>query len=132
MKKTYLEIQEADQVVAQVYAKNDKLKNTKFSYAWKKFINKNYIPVSKILQEELEDNRIEYCLTDEKTKEILYNEKGGYKYSKEGLKKLLEVNRKILADYEKKEIEIEPFIVKEEDLPKLTEEEKEQLKGLIL
>lgn len=132
MKKTYLQIAEADQLVASLYAKNSTIEKGKFGYAWKRFIEKNYNPIAKELNEKLADNRIENCLTDEKTKEILYTPEGNYKFSKEGMKAVVDFSRKIIHEYNLKEFEIIPFIVKQENLPELSEEEKDLLMGLVI
>ena len=132
MKKTFLEIKEADQLVAQLYAKNPNLRDSKFGYNWKRVLDKNYKPTNNDLNDKIEDAKIDCCLTNEKTKEILYDEKGGYKFSKEGLKDLREIHKKLVKEYDLKEVEIIPFIVKKADLPELTEEEISILKGLIV
>jgi len=130
MKKTFKELKEADQLIAELYAKNPNLKNTKFGYAWKRFTDKNYTPLIAELNDKIVDSRVEHALTDSTTKELLYTGDSNYKYDKEGMKSLIDANRKTLKEYDLKEVEITPFIVK--DLPELTEEETEVLKGLII
>jgi len=134
MKKLFLEIKEADQVVAQLYAKTPKLRDTKFGYAWKRFMDKNYPLLATEINDRMTDNRIEFALTDPTTKELLYTDSknNNFKYSKEGMKSLLDANRKLVKEYDAKEVEIIPFIVKKADLPELTEEEKEILTGLVI
>lgn len=131
MKKTFLQIKEADQLVAQLYSKNESLEKGKFGYAWKKIIEKNYNPVIKELSEKIEDNRVDNALVNETTKELLIGEDKNYKYSKDGMKTLITINRKLIKDFDEKEIEVIPYYCK--DIPlNLTEEETEILKGLII
>jgi len=135
MKKTFLEIQEADQIVGSLYAKDKTLEKGKFGYAWGRFIKKNYNPISEELNEKIIDNRVEHALVDEKTKELLYEGEGkekSYKYSKDGMKALLEANRKLIKEFNKKEIEVIPFYISEENLPELLEGEREILTGLVI
>lgn len=132
MTKTFLEIKEADQLVASLYEKDPNIQKGKFGYAWKKIIDKNYNPTITELNDKMTDNRVEYALTDEKTKELLKGSDGNYKYSKEGMKALLAAQRALIKEYDSKEIEVVPFYIKSEDLPELTDEEKETLKGLII
>lgn len=134
MKKTFLELNEIDQSVSLLYKNNDKLRDTKFGYAYKKFYEKNFHKLNKKLQEELQDVRIENALEDDKTKEILKDEESfrGYKYSKEGLKLVVKSEREILSKYEAMEVEIEPYFCKKESLPELTEYQVELFKGCII
>jgi len=129
LKKTFLEIKEADQVVANLFAKFPNLEKGKFGYSWKRFLDKNYTPTLKEFSQKIEDVRLENCLTDPTTKEILYDSKNSYKFSKEGRKNLMIVERELIKEYDSKEIEIIPYLAS--DVPELTEEEKEVLKGLI-
>lgn len=133
MTKTFKQLQEADNVVGEMYAKNPDVKNTKFGYAWKKFAEKNYSPIIKELNEKLADNRLENALEDPNTKEILYAnaERTEYRFSKEGLKKLITSNRAILEEYSNREFEITPFF--STYIPEdLTDEQREVLTGLVI
>ena len=137
MKKTYAELREIDEIVGGLYIKNPKTKDGKFGYGYGRFYSKNAKSISEELNEKIMDSRIENAMVDEKTKELLYDLQGGgqnklYKYTKEGMKKFLEETRKITKEYDEKEIEIIPFFVKEEDLPEMSEEEKELLKGCLI
>jgi hypothetical protein len=70
-------------------------------------------------------------MVDEKTKELLYNADKGYKYDKEGMKKLIAFTRDLIKEYDAKEVEVIPFITT--DVPEgILEEEKELLTGLVL
>ena len=133
MKKTFKELRDVDSLVAGMYFRNDKLKETKFGYAFKRFAEKNFRPLFQERGDEVELVRVENALEDPETKEILLDKENprGYKYSKEGLKKCLKAESKIIDDYDKKEVEIKPHI--SSFIPEdLTEEEKEMLKGLLI
>lgn len=133
IKKTIKEIQEVDQIVAQLYAKDVKLQQSKFGYAYKRFVEKNYQPAITKFQEKIADIRVDFALTDSTTKELLLDKDNarGYKYDKDGMKKVMEAERKLAREWENEEIVITPFISKE--VPKdLSEDEKEKLKGLII
>lgn len=132
MKKTLGQIKEADQLVAYLYSKNPTLQNGKLGHAWKRFVEKNYKPLADEMNEKLIDNRVNNALTDKTTGEILYTADKNFKFDREGTKAILEFNRKLTAEYDAKEVNIIPFIVKGKDLPELTSEEKEILTGLVL
>jgi len=132
MKKTYKQLREANEIINILFVKNKDIEKTKFGYACIKFIKKNFSPIFTEMQEKLTDFRVENALTDEKTKEILYTSDGkNYKFDREGLKKVIEFNRKLEKEYEAKEFDVESYIAKK-DIPELTEDETEILKGLII
>jgi hypothetical protein len=132
--RKFKEIEDADSIIALLLEKNEKMEKGKLTYAWKRFVEKNYRSLATELGDKLQDNRVEHAMTDPKTKELLYtNDKNtSYKYTKEGMKALLEAQRKLKKEYEEMDIEIVPFFVKKEDLPELNEEEREILTGLII
>ena len=132
MTKTFKELQSVDELIGNLYQKDAKLKDTKFGYAYKIFSEKNYVPVIKEFQEALASIRINNALEDKNTKEILVDRANprGYKYSKEGLNACIAQERKIEKEFDEKVIEITPYFCKV--LPELTEEQVEQLKGLII
>lgn len=133
IKRTIKEIQEIDQIVAGLYGKDAKLQQGKFGYAYKRFVEKNYQPAITRLQEKLADVRVDFALTDPTSKELLLDKENarGYKYDKDGMKKVMEAERKLAKDWETEEITITPFISKE--VPKeLSDEQKEILKGIII
>lgn len=133
LKRSIKEIQEIDTIVGQLYGKDAKLQQSKFGYAYKRFVEKNYQPAITKLQEKLADARVDFALTDAATKEVLVDQDNtrGFKYDKDGLKKIMEAERKLAKEWEAEEITIIPFISKE--VPKdLTDEDKEKLKGLII
>jgi len=130
MKKTFKQIQEIDNLVGVMYAKQPELKDSKFGYAYNKFFEKNYAPTLKVLKEELTDSTVDHALEDETTKALLKDEKGEYKYSKEGQKALMKAQREIYEKYNNLEIEVEPYI--STFTPNLTEEEREMLEGTLI
>lgn len=133
LKKTIREIQEVDQIMAQLYAKDATLQQAKIGYAYKRFVEKNYQPTITKLQEKLADARVDFALTDKNTGEVLVDKETarGFKYDKDGFKKIMESERKISNDWMAEEIIVQPFICK--DIPKqLSEDDKEKLKGLII
>jgi MFS superfamily sulfate permease-like transporter len=93
--KKFKELQEVDGLVAGLYAKDKKLQNSKFGYAYKKFSDKFYFPVVKELQERIQDVRVDNAMEDKNTKEILVDKENvrGYKYTKEGLLKCMKEER---------------------------------------
>lgn len=132
-KRTFKDLSELDQLVGMAYQRDDKLKNTKFGYAYKKFTEKNYIPLVKEFQEEIQNVRIDHALEDPTTKEILSDKNNfrGYRYSKAGLKQVMVEERKIVDKWNEKEVEIIPYICA--SIPEeLEPEEIEKLKGLVL
>ncbi|MFA5197693.1 MAG: hypothetical protein WC437_04730 [Patescibacteria group bacterium] len=131
--KTFKDLQDIDLLVSNLYSKDKTLEKSKFGYAYKRFIEKNYMPAIKEMQEKLSDVRINNALEDKNTKEILITKENsrGFKYSKEGLKKCVAEERKTVDEFEKKEIEIIPFI--SSYVPEgLSEEDKELLTGLVI
>jgi hypothetical protein len=133
MKITFKKLLEVDTIVASIYKKNPELKEGKFGYGYKRFYEKSYAPNLKKYQDELADIEIDNALEDEKTKAILYNnDKTNYLYSKEGLKKVRQQKDELFEKWNKEEVEIEPYIIKEEHLPELTKEQREELDGIII
>lgn len=133
MIKTFKELSEIDIMIGGLYSKTPELKDSKFGYAYKRFAEKNYYPVNKEYGLVISDVRIDNALEDEKTKAILTSDKGrGFVYSKEGMRAVIKAESELEKKWDIKEIEIEPFIVKEENLPELNEEQKELLKGVLI
>lgn len=132
MKKTFKELNEIDDIMGQIYAKNPELKNTKFAYAYKRFTDKNFVPLLTEFQKMQNYIRIDNALEDPQTKQILedLSNPRKYKYSKEGLKKCIEQEIDLLSEFNVKEVEIETFI--SSYIPTLTEYEKEILQGTII
>lgn len=134
VKKTFKQLRDADFLVGLLYKDNPELEKGKFGYAWKRFINKNYMKHLKEFQNELLDVRIDNALEDEKTKALLTDATNprGYKYSKEGLKAVIKKENEITDKWEDKEIEVEPYILPIESLPELNEDEREELTGILI
>jgi len=78
------------------------------------------------------DVRIDNAMEDAKTKEVLRNpdDTRGFKYTKEGLKKVIEQENELTEKWDTKEIEVEPYIV--ESLPPLSEGQRELLVGILI
>ncbi len=133
MKKTYKELQEVDIMVGQLYSDHPELKDSKFGYAYKRFADKNFYAQLKKLNQELLDARIDHALEDPDTKAILKDptDARGFKYSKEGLKKIIQAEIKISDKWENKEIDIEPYIC--QDIPEqISDELIGKLEGLLI
>ena len=130
--KTFKQLKEVDSIVGELYAKDKTLEKTKFGYAYKRFLDKNYIPTMEKFQEKILDIRIENALEDKTTKEVLIDKMNprGYKFTKEGLKKCIAEERVAVEEFDKTEIEIIPFI--SSFVPELSDEDKEELTGLVL
>ena len=96
-----------------------------------KFVKKNLNSIFQEYNEGIESIRIENALCDEKTKELLFNEKGEYKFSKEGLKNFIAEKKSFVKQWEAKEFEVEPYIAKKE-LPDMNQEQKEILEGILI
>ncbi len=133
MKKTFRELKEIDDIIATIYFKNPKLKETKFGYAYKRFYEKNVVPTLRNLQEQIQDVNVEHALEDKDTKAVLVDATNsrGYKYSKEGLKKCLQEERKVLEKAQQIMIDVVPYICSQ--VPKeLEAEDIELLTGLLI
>jgi hypothetical protein len=134
MIKTFKEIKEIDNVIGIIFKRNKELENSKFGYACKRFAEKNYVLVSRELGDKIQDIRILNALENPTTKEIIKDPSDmmrGFKYSKEGLINCIKQERDIISEFEKKEIEIEPYICT--SIPEsITESEQEELRGLII
>jgi hypothetical protein len=134
MKKLFKELIEIDELVGELYSKDKTLENSKFGYAYNRFTKKNISPIVKERNEKILYVRINNALEDKNTKEILKDHMDpvrGYKYSKDGLSKCIEEERKIMSEYEEKEFEVEPYI--SSLVPEgLSDEQKELLKGILI
>lgn len=135
MIKTFKELQEIDQIHARLL-EDKEFPKTKLAYSFKRFTEKNLKKIFTDYNDQLQDNRIEHALVDEKTKAILYKTDGqSFMYDKEGLRAVLKANKETAEKWQDKEFEVEPFICTDteyiEDLD-LHKEEIELLKGVIL
>lgn len=116
-----------------VYQKFPALKETKFGYAYKRFVDKNYIPLVKEFNDELGSLRVQYALEDKASKEVLIDRMNprGFKYDKASLMSLMAEEKKLQETWDDKDITIVPYLsalIPEE----LNEEQREMLAGLIL
>jgi len=133
IKKTFKELKELDAVIGNLYGKNPELKKGKFGYAYNKFVKKNFVPMLNEYRDELNLIAVNNALTDEKTKELIYDETNsrGFKFSKEGLIACMKQEKECEANWNTKELDLEPFISVE--VPEnMTEEEIEVLTGVII
>lgn len=107
MKTTYREIINFANAATRWMAiqERDKQPQTKLSYAVARMLKRCQKPLDDY-NGKLEDLRLENALEDEKTKAILRDEAQQYKFSKQGLKAVIEAQRELLE----KEIEVEPYI----------------------
>lgn len=131
--KTFRDLSLLDQIVGNMYAKNPKLKESKFGYAYQRFFDKNNAPTNKLFKEKLTDIAVENALEDKETKAIIHDKNNirGFAFSKEGLKKVLKQERELQEEFWLKDIEVEPYI--SSYVPEnLTEEEKEALKDILI
>ncbi len=103
---------EIDNLVGSLYQENKSIENSKFGYAYKRFVDKNYVPTLTEYNKELVVIRVDY------------------KYSKQELVNVIKAEDKLQEKYGKIEIEIIPFI--SVHVPELSEELKERLTGLVL
>ena len=134
MTKTFKQLQEAEQLVSALIKAEPTLKDTKFGYAFKRFSEKNYVPLAKDFNNELTTLRIEYALEDKITGEVLTDRTNsrGFKYGKQPLKQLLIEETKLADKWDSMEFEITPYISKLPDTIELTEGQLEILTGLVL
>lgn len=134
MVKTFKELIEIDNEVGVMYKNNLELEGTKFGYNYKRFAEKNVYPIRKEYEEKLIDLRIEYAREDEVTKKIVKDptDQRGFEYTKEGFKTLIAAERKLQNNWEVREIEVEPRICSIENIPDLTDKQKELFEGVII
>jgi len=127
MKLTFETIQSLNEEINSLYSDVNFTK-TKLGYAVKRVYNSSLKKIFQEFNDELEDARIDNALTDEKTKEIMYDATGKYKYSKDGLKAMIARSKEIIAAWDVKEFDIAPYFVQE--LPELTQAQAEAFKGI--
>src|SRR3990167_955316 len=128
---TFKELKKLDTIVGQLYSKDETLRETKFCYAYKRFYEKNYAPTQEEFSDKVKMAWIDNAL-EGKDKEILKDptDSRGFKFSKEGLKKVIEEEKKLIKEYDEKEVEIIPHVPAYiPDLEGLDEEELELLKN---
>lgn len=130
MKLNLEQLNEINNVVAELYKKDEHLKQGKFGYAYNKFYQKNTQVILDELKEAITISNVNNALEDEKTKALITDEKGKYKYSKEGKIALLKEQKAIVEEYYKKEIELTLYLSPVK--PEMTEEQYEVLKGVIV
>ncbi len=132
MTKTFKELQDIDQVVGAIYARVPTIKDTKFGYAYKRFVDKTYMPVVREYQDAIGEARLDFALEDPKTKEVIIDRTNsrGYKYTKADLKELIKAEKRIADEFDERAIEVISHYCKTVP-PELTEDEVAELKGII-
>ena len=133
IEKTFQELIEVDGVVGRMYKTDPTLERSKFGYGYTRFFKKNILPVNTEYTEALNDIYVNWAMENEQTKEILVdrNNPRGFKYTKEGLKKVMELERQLRKEYDEKIIEVEPYI--SSYVPEgLADGDRELLEGLII
>lgn len=76
-------------------------KGSKLAYAYEKKNKKNYeklVTKENGYYEKLEDKKLDLAIVDEKTKAILYNEKGGMQFTKESEKEIRNYNKQLIKE----------------------------------
>jgi hypothetical protein len=133
MQKKIEELLSADQIVGGLIQSQKTTENSKFIYAWKKFYRLNMKDPISEYQDKVQDIRIKYAQED-KDGSVVNDPTNprGYKYSKESLQSVIKEEKDATKELNEREIEVKPYICPVESLPELTDEEKEQLKGLII
>jgi hypothetical protein len=133
MQKKIEELLSADQIVGGLIQSQKTTENSKFIYAWKKFYRLNMKDPISEYQDKVQDIRIKYAQED-KGGSVVNDPTNprGYKYSKESLQSVIKEEKDATKELNEREIEVKPYICPVESLPELTDEEKEQLKGLII
>jgi len=131
--KTFSQLQEIDRTVAELYGADPELKQSKFGYWYTKWYKKFLQPVWDERSEAIQGMYVDHALEDPTTKAILEDRTStrGYKFSKEAMKQVIAEEKKLIAEFDAKEVEIEPMI-KAEHVPELTEEQKEVLIGSLV
>jgi len=112
-------------VVNAIFNNNTSRVRDKLSVAIEKFSKTNQGLITEY-NELLDDLKLEYCLTDKTTDEILTNEKGEYRYSIEGKKKLNEAVKDLLDQ----EIDVITYNGSCQRVATLPEQWKEMLDGI--
>jgi hypothetical protein len=110
VKKTNGEVQSfraiAERYIASTVAK-DTIDNLKLKFALKKLLNKTK-KINSVYQSAVEEKRLDNCMIDPKTEEVLRDSKDGFRFTSSALK-VLSKNITEIAD---KEVEIEAHFVK--------------------
>ena len=120
MKKqfTYRELNEFTGTAQAYLAQNTEGKEpgqapmTKLAYALQKLI-KRAKPILQNLSDKLEDARIENAAEDPETKVLLTDEKGNFRYSREGMKSMTSTQRSAFTET----VEFEGHFVHPNDIP---------------
>lgn len=136
--KSYQDLKDIEEVFSELAETNKDFEKTKLAYAGVRFSKINLKPINDDMGIDLTMVRIDNALTDKATGAILYQDKKtgvgrDFQYSIAGLKKTIAAERKIRAEWAKKEFEIKPFICTDlSGVEPLTDRQKEILKGVII
>lgn len=133
MKKTFLELQNIDAIVGDLYEMYPNLKKSKFGWAYNRFVEKNVSPTMKERNRKLADMYADNAMEDPRTKEIMLDPNPlsrGFKFDKVGWPKMIKLEREIMDEFEKVEIEVIPYI--SSFVPELADDQREPLTGLII
>ncbi len=131
MQKTFKELNQIDLIVGELYKKTPTLKDSKFGYAYKRFSDINYLPTLKKFKIECADLAVKHALEDKITKELLKDDKGNYKYSREGQSNYDKEYRAIDEKFGTELVDVTPYI--SETIPDgLSIYETEILTGLLI
>lgn len=99
----------------------------KLQYALSKLIKRGASVYSEY-SDKIEDSRIDNCEVDEKGV-ILHDDRGQFRFSKDGLKKFNKAQR----DLAKEQVDFEPHILSEKDLPKDLEQSfRDDFEGFVI
>lgn len=133
MKKTFKELKGIDGIYGDLLGRIENFEQTKLGYAFKRFSDKNLTKLFSDYNSALQDMKIDHALTDKETGAILYTpDRKDYLYTPENLKTVLKKSREMQDEWSPKEFDVEPFICKNIDAVNLTDDEKEQLEGVII
>lgn len=135
MIKTFKELNKFSSVVSNLIKKNEGILDTKFGYALKRFEALNTEDVYDQYNMDMANLRIEHALTDKTTDAILRDPVPGgrgFQYDKSGMKLLMKAEKELNDTWNKKEIEVTPYICKPLNVPGLSPEEIEVFLGLII
>lgn len=132
IKKTFKELLEIDEVHGKLL-QQEGFENTKLGYSLKRFSDKNIKKIFTDFNDVKQNIRIDNALVDEKTGALLYHTDGqSFKFTKEGLKRVISSIREATDVWDSKEFDVEPMICTELTGIELTGEDREILKDVVI
>lgn len=133
MEKTYKQLSQLDNAVAEMIVKNPDLKSAKFGYHYRIFHEKNLKPIFDDYNKALAHIRIDCALTNPTTKALMTTESGrGFEFSKEGRKMVIQAEMDLEKEWDNKNFEIEPYKIDILDIPNPTYEFIELAKEILI